>query len=62
MCAVRLTHIGQNYPCLQDPNYGPVTQDNSSAIQFIPSVTMSFAQLANWGKTEDFHKQTNIEI
>ena len=50
VCALKLTHIGKNYPCLQDPNYGPVTPDNSSAIQSIPNVNISFLQLANWGK------------
>ena len=47
---MRLTHVGRNYPCLTDPNYGSITVDNSSTIQFAPNASISFLQLANWGK------------
>ena len=52
MCAMKLTHIGENYPCLTDPNKGAKTPDNSSAINVSPfNATMSFMQVANWGKS-----------
>ena len=51
MCAMKLTHIGENYPCLTDPNKGAKTPDNSSAIHLsLFNATMSFMQLANWGR------------
>jgi hypothetical protein len=48
---MKLTHIGENYPCLKDPNIGVKTQDNSSDVRIsLFNATISFMQLANWGK------------
>jgi hypothetical protein len=51
MCAMKLTHVGENYPCLKDPNTGMKTSQNSSSLQIWSfNATMSFMQLANWGE------------
>ena len=51
ICAMKLTHIGENYPCLMDPNKGTTTSQNSSSVKVsIYNATMSFMQLANYGK------------
>jgi hypothetical protein len=48
---MKLTHIGENYPCLTDPNKGAKTSDNTSSINISPfNATISFLQLTNWGK------------
>ena len=50
--AIRLSHIGRNYPCLVDPNKpGFVTKFNSSQADVDQETAMvNFNQLANWGK------------
>jgi len=49
-CAMKLTHIGENYPCLNDPNKGTLTSQNSSSISILTyNASISFMQLANWG-------------
>ncbi len=53
MCALRLTHMGRNYPCLTDPNLGVPSPSATTAVS-IDSLTntgvMQFTMLSNWGE------------
>ena len=53
VCAIKLTHIGANYPCARDLNNGATTQFNTSAVVVdSPDSSLSFMQLHNWGKED----------
>ena len=52
MHAIHVSHVGKNYPCLQDPNRpGMVTKFNSSNFwRNKGEAQIQFNQLANWGE------------
>ena len=56
---MRLSHIGNNYPCLLDPSVGSVTNQNSSTIFFEDPnkkagtyAEISLKQVKNYGTRE----------
>ena len=48
----RLDHVGDNYPCVRDPNKPPFLATNTSyaTMDGYSSIEIGFDQLANWGK------------
>ena len=67
VCKVRLSHIGNNYPCLVDPSVGAVTNQNSSKIFFEDAnkkpgtyAEMSLKQVKNYG-TGTYHPDGGLD-
>ena len=64
---MRLSHIGNNYPCLLDPSVGAVTNQNSSTIFFEDAnkkagtyAQLSLKQVKNYG-TGTYHPDGGLD-
>ena len=67
VCKVRLSHIGNNYPCVLDPSVGAVTNQNSSTIYFEDAnkkpgtyAELSLKQVKNYG-TGSYHPDGGLD-
>ena len=52
MCALKLTHVGGNYPCVTDPNLGPPLPSHTARVAIDNATnqgTIQFTMLSNWG-------------